>query len=113
MVASASTQQDNASAVLLHPSDNVICLLRDHRAGERPVVSQSSVISQNSVTNHDVPALTTDVPLGHKIALRAIPKSNNVIKYGFPIGRTTCDISAGDHVHLHNLLGSSPGDTTD
>jgi altronate hydrolase len=26
-----------------------------------------------------------------------------VRKYGWPIGRATCDIAAGDHVHTHNL----------
>ncbi len=42
------------------------------------------------------------VPFGHKIALRAIPQGEPVIKYGVAIGRATCDITAGEHVHVHN-----------
>lgn len=42
------------------------------------------------------------VPFGHKIALCAIPKGEAVIKYGVAIGRATCDIAAGEHVHVHN-----------
>lgn len=42
-------------------------------------------------------------PRGHKIALCAIPKGSEVIKYGFPIGRATADIAEGEWVHSHNL----------
>ena len=45
------------------------------------------------------------VPLGHKIALRDIPKGEPVIKYGVAIGRATVDIRAGQHVHVHNVKG--------
>jgi hypothetical protein len=40
---------------------------------------------------------------GHKIALRAIPAGQPVIKYGSPIGIASIDIPAGAHVHTHNL----------
>lgn len=42
-------------------------------------------------------------PRGHKIALRHIAKGENVIKYGFPIGKATQDIPEGEWVHSHNL----------
>lgn len=45
----------------------------------------------------------TEVPAGHKIALRTIRKGEPVIKYGFPIGEATEDIPAGAHIHTHNL----------
>ena len=44
-----------------------------------------------------------DVPAGHKIALRDIPKGSAVIKYGYPIGVATADVKAGEFVHTHNL----------
>ena len=47
--------------------------------------------------------LTTDVPAGHKFALRDIAKGEAVIKYGYPIGQAKCDIPMGSHVHVHNL----------
>ncbi len=45
----------------------------------------------------------SDIPMGHKVALRDIKKGEPVIKYGFPIGEATEDIPAGGHVHSHNL----------
>lgn len=44
-----------------------------------------------------------DIPYGHKIALREIPKGQTVRKYGLSIGDATTDIQAGDHVHTHNV----------
>ena len=45
----------------------------------------------------------TDIPMGHKVALRGIQKGEPVIKYGFPIGEATADIPLGGHVHTENL----------
>ena len=45
----------------------------------------------------------SDIPMGHKVALRDIGKGEKVIKYGFPIGQATQDIPQGSHVHSHNL----------
>ena len=47
--------------------------------------------------------LLSDLPMGHKAALRDIAKGEAVIKYGFPIGQAKEDIPAGAHVHTHNL----------
>ena len=43
-----------------------------------------------------------EIPLGHKIALSDHEQDTNVIKYGFPIGRTTAEIKKGEHLHVHN-----------
>ncbi len=40
---------------------------------------------------------------GHKYAVRAISEGENVIKYGYPIGRATRDVAEGEHVHTHNM----------
>ena len=45
-----------------------------------------------------------DLPLGHKLARRAIRAGDKVIKYGAPIGTATVAIRAGEHVHVHNLV---------
>ena len=47
--------------------------------------------------------LLTDVPAGHKMALRDIAKEEKVIKYGYPIGAAKEDIKAGSHVHAFNI----------
>lgn len=46
---------------------------------------------------------------GHKYALRDIKCGENVIKYGQPIGHATENITAGDHVHTHNLKTNLSG----
>ncbi len=43
------------------------------------------------------------VPTGHKVAVAAIARGEQVRKYGVPIGSATRDIGPGDHVHTHNL----------
>lgn len=89
-----------ATALLLHPDDSVVCLLRDHAAGEQP-----------RLEGGEGPVLASDVPLGHKVARRDIPAGATVFKYGAAIGVATRAIAVGEHVHLHNLAGlSRPGD---
>lgn len=46
--------------------------------------------------------IAAGVPFGHKIAVRAIPRGEPVVKYGVAIGRAIRDIAAGEHVHVHN-----------
>jgi len=50
--------------------------------------------------------VASDVPAGHKIAMRPIPAGATVLKYGYPIGVATRDISPGEHVHSHNLTST-------
>ena len=47
--------------------------------------------------------LSTNVPAGHKFALKKIEAGEPVIKYGYPIGQAKCEIAPGEHVHVHNL----------
>ncbi|MDQ0313651.1 UxaA family hydrolase [Amorphus orientalis] len=44
-----------------------------------------------------------DVPIGHKIALRAIKAGDTATKYGQDIGKFVQDVDEGGHVHVHNL----------
>ena len=81
-------------AILLATNDNVICLLRDMTAGQRPAVDGANP-----------PPLSQDTALGHKIAISFIERGTAVLKYGAVIGLATKDIEPGEHVHLHNLAG--------
>jgi (2R)-sulfolactate sulfo-lyase subunit alpha len=47
--------------------------------------------------------LLHNVPLGHKVAMRDLPKDKPVLKYGRPIGKATAQIAKGAHVHVHNV----------
>jgi len=76
-----------AALFRIDPRDSVATALRDLEPGEQHV----------GVT------LAEPVARGHKVALRAIPEGEAVIKFGFPIGRATRDIAPGAHVHSHNL----------
>ncbi|MCU0245849.1 MAG: altronate dehydratase family protein [Bryobacter sp.] len=79
------------SAIRLHPSDNVavarvpIDAGRELRFGDLRIVTQAPI------------------PAGHKVALAPIPAGANVERYGQVIGRTSCAVSPGEHVHTHNL----------
>jgi altronate hydrolase len=55
-------------------------------------------------------ALVEAIPAGHKFALRAIAAGETVTKLGHPIGRTSADIPAGAHVHVHNLHFAALGE---
>ena len=49
--------------------------------------------------------ITQDIPRGHKVCSKAVKKSEGIIKYGERMGHATKDISVGEHVHTHNVLG--------
>lgn len=74
--------------IIIHPDDNVAVALQAFQKGD-------------SIQEIDT-TLKSDVPAGHKIAIRPIRKGETVIKYGLPIGMATEDIQAGEHVHTHN-----------
>jgi hypothetical protein len=44
--------------------------------------------------------LLHDIPLGHKVAMRDLPKDKPVIKYGRPVGKAVAAIAKGAHVHM-------------
>ncbi len=44
-----------------------------------------------------------EIPQGHKVAIKPIAAGEDVIKYGFRIGRAKEDIPAGGWVHTHNI----------
>ena len=76
--------------IRLHDDDNVLIALQDLTTG--------SALTASGIT------LTADVKQGHKIALAAIAKDQNVIRYGQIIGAASAPIAAGDHIHSHNLI---------
>lgn len=47
--------------------------------------------------------LLEDIKKGHKIAIKDIAAGEDVIKYGYSIGKAKCDIQKGQWIHTHNL----------
>ncbi len=45
----------------------------------------------------------SDVPIGHKIALKDFTEGDTAIKYGEDIGKFVGPAEKGGHVHTHNL----------
>ena len=45
----------------------------------------------------------TEIPLGHKIAMKDLGPGDTILKYGHDIGKVVKDIKKGDHVHVHNV----------
>ena len=84
--------------ILLHESDDDVGVATmDLTAGE---VIQAVTLEGDPVTEIE---LIEDVPLTHKVALRAMDAGHDLIEYGRAIGSTSTDIAAGAHVHTHNL----------
>ncbi|MBA16390.1 MAG: altronate hydrolase [Sphingomonas sp.] len=55
-------------------------------------------------------AASTDIPIGHKIALIAHAPGDAVRKYGQVIGKAAAPIAPGDPVHTHNLATALAGE---
>jgi (2R)-sulfolactate sulfo-lyase subunit alpha len=84
--------------ILLHEAeDDVGVAAMDLEAGEE---IQAVTLDGEPVTEI---TLTTDVPLSHKVAMRDMEIKKHVTEYGAPIGYASEAISAGAHVHTHNL----------
>lgn len=68
------------------------------------VVALTPIPKQTQLTI-DQQTITTleDIPQGHKIALGDLKAGDNVIKYGYPIGHVTTDVTAGQWLHTHNV----------
>lgn len=45
----------------------------------------------------------SDIPIGHKLAIKALNNGDTVIKYGVDIGKTVANIGVGEHAHVHNI----------
>jgi (2R)-sulfolactate sulfo-lyase subunit alpha len=45
----------------------------------------------------------SDIPIGHKVALKALQPGDTVFKYGVDIGKVVAPIKAGEHLHVHNV----------
>jgi hypothetical protein len=75
----------------LHREDNVAMALTDFAAGNVVQIDGSEIVLKNSVE------------YGHKFAVRDIREGQPIIKYAERIGVAGQDISAGEHVHVHNV----------
>ena len=80
-----------ASALLLHPDDNVLVCRARIAEGDEVLIDGRRVVS------------AAEIDIGHKIARRDLKAGDKIIKHGAPIGSAVADIRIGAHVHLHNI----------
>ncbi len=45
----------------------------------------------------------SDIPIGHKLAIKPMKEGDTVIKYGVDIGKVVADIDKGEHAHVQNI----------
>ncbi len=83
-------------ALVLHPRDNVAVAKTGLEPGSILVRIQEAQAPENI-------AVGQTVPMGHKVAIRAVPAGEPVHKYGQPIGFASRRIRPGQHVHDHNV----------
>lgn len=84
------------NAILVDPGDNVVVVIEAVEAGALITYTQAGQTRQ-------LPA-RQPIPIYHKAARCDIAAGAPVCKYGQHIGLAACDIAAGEHVHLHNVM---------
>lgn len=77
--------------LLMDPRDNVAVVTQNVKKGDSVSVEGTWYTAAE------------DIPVGHKMALRAIANGEMIYKYGKVIGRASADISEGSWVHCHNV----------
>jgi altronate dehydratase small subunit len=77
--------------IRLAPDDNVLVAAKRIESGESLRIDGSEV------------TLAAALPLGYKVAARAIAAGEKILKYGAPLGSASQGIAIGEVVHVHNL----------
>lgn len=84
-------------ALVADEMDNVATMLAQGFAGA------SIRLVGDALQEYGRVPLLEAVPVDHKVAIRPIAADAAVVKFGAPIGRAVAAISAGRHVHIHNV----------
>ena len=84
-------ENTDARLLRLHSADNVLTVISTLEIGDNIRVGGATVV------------VAARVGIGHKVAARGIGAGERIVKYGAPIGSATRAISAGEHVHTHNV----------
>ena len=66
-------------------------------------VALGSITAGQYLSGFELTTLS-DIPAGHKVALRAIKEGEPVRKFNQIIGFASRSIAAGEHIHTHNLV---------
>lgn len=83
------------NAVLIDEKDDVVTVTGPIKPGQDVVYS----LAEKECC---IKALD-EIPIYHKVAVKAVTQGSDVIKYGEKIGFATKAIAVGEHVHTHNV----------
>jgi altronate hydrolase len=83
--------------LLINKNDNIVIAVEEINAGELIEVKNKKI------------KVISDIPVGHKIALKDFNEGEKVVRYGFPIGVAAEEIKQGEWVHTHNLKTALSG----
>ena len=83
------------NGMIVEPVDNVVVAIEPVKKGE--TVTYMCAGEEKRLTAAE------DITIYHKLAVCDISKGSPICKYGEHIGIASCDIKAGEHVHVHNV----------
>ncbi|MBO0999803.1 altronate dehydratase [Bacillus sp. SD075] len=88
--------------VQLHSNDDVVISLEGIQKGQSLQIQtyDRGMIQMKA---------SDDIPKGHKMSVNPIKRGEDVIKFGYSIGKAKEDISIGAWVHTHNLASGLHG----
>ena len=90
-----------AEAIIIDDKDNVAVALDTMPVG--------SIVSIKVEGRVDKVRLVSEIPKGHKFALKDMKAGTAIVKYGQPIALSTAPIAKGEHVHTHNVASQPRG----
>ena len=84
-------------AIILHSTDNTAVAVTDLPEGKELDLKAGSELRHVK--------LVEPITYQHKFCVAPIKKGEKVLKYGQVIGEAIADIRAGEHIHIHNMVG--------
>ena len=71
--------------IMMHAKDNIAI-----------VMAPSLAVGSEFTVGGKMVCAKDELPFAHKVAIKAIPKGGQIVKYGEPVGIATADIAPGD-----------------
>jgi altronate dehydratase small subunit len=93
--------KDRAEAIIIDEKDNVAVALETMPIG--------TMVSIGVEGRAERIRLVSEIPKGHKFALKDLARGAAIVKYGEVIGKSTVPIARGEHVHVHNVTSQPRG----
>jgi altronate dehydratase len=82
------------NAIKLNHKDNVAMCITELKKGDLVILSDDESFKA-----------LNDIPFAHKVSIQNIKCNDDIIKYGYSIGKATSDIIKGQWLHVHNIHG--------